>query len=136
MLWQHATIIPVVQDAKGMVKKKKGYYSFPTDQDTASKWVHFCRRKDDFTQNKSNICSEHFTEEDFERDLQSELLGLQKRRKLKPTAIPTVYVLAQITEEPPEPQQSASKSRSTRNEDRNIRKTGRGLLKKFRNCHQ
>src|SRR5277367_1372983 len=105
-----------------MVKKKKGYYSFPTDQDTASKWVHFCRRKDDFTQNKSNICSEHFTEEDFERDLQSELLGLQKRRKLKPTAIPTVYVVAQITEEPPEPQQSASKSRSTRNEDRNIRK--------------
>ena len=34
------------------------------------------------------LCAEHFEESDFERDLKAELLGLNRKRKLKKDAVP------------------------------------------------
>jgi len=37
----------------------------------------------------AEICSEHFTEADYERDLKNELLGLTLNRRLISTALPS-----------------------------------------------
>lgn len=48
-----------------------------------------CKRKDDFNPEVSRICSDHFTEEDYQRDLRNELLQLSSRKILKKNAIPS-----------------------------------------------
>lgn len=37
------------------------------------------------------VCSKHFTDDDYKRDLQAELLKIKGRRKLKDTAVPSVF---------------------------------------------
>ncbi|XP_068179142.1 THAP domain-containing protein 1-like isoform X1 [Antennarius striatus] len=37
------------------------------------------------------ICHEHFTQDDFERDLKNELLNVKQRRILKPNAVPSIF---------------------------------------------
>ena len=39
----------------------------------------------------SRICSEHFTEDCYERDLKSELLGTKIKYNLKEDAVPTIF---------------------------------------------
>ena len=39
----------------------------------------------------SRLCSKHFTEDCYERDLKSELLGIKKQVKLKRDAVPTLF---------------------------------------------
>lgn len=61
-------------------RKNHIFHSFPKGKDLASqtlreKWVKFCRRVDKFNPNTSRICSDHFVNSDYERDLQNELLG-------------------------------------------------------------
>ncbi|KAJ8910908.1 hypothetical protein NQ315_003962 [Exocentrus adspersus] len=79
--------------------KKRGlsivFHSFPKGKDLVSstiqkEWVHRCRRNDKFNINTSRVCSEHFTVNDYERDLEHELLNLPPRKILKKTAVPTV----------------------------------------------
>lgn len=38
-------------------------------------WIRRCMRKDQFNPDTSRICSMHFVANDYERDLQNELLG-------------------------------------------------------------
>ncbi|CAG9763743.1 unnamed protein product [Ceutorhynchus assimilis] len=77
--------------------KKEGiqliFHSFPkvTDDEGRKEWVKRCNR-DKLNPNTSTICSLHFQPSDYERDLQSELLGLPSRKVLKKTAVPTLYL--------------------------------------------
>ncbi|XP_018577060.1 uncharacterized protein LOC108915494 isoform X2 [Anoplophora glabripennis] len=46
-------------------------------------WVEQCNRGDLFNPSTGHICSAHFEDSDFERDLQAELLNLPSRKRLK-----------------------------------------------------
>lgn len=65
------------------------YFRFPKDETLCKAWVKATRRKDKFNPLTSRICEKHFREEDFIRDLKSELLGTKKKPRLYPTAIPS-----------------------------------------------
>ena len=39
------------------------------------------------------LCSKHFTEDCYEQDLRSELLGIKKKVKLKNYVVPTLFLL-------------------------------------------
>ncbi|KAJ8934694.1 hypothetical protein NQ318_009569 [Aromia moschata] len=55
------------------------YHSFPKQKDFVSKtvleeWIKCCKRGDQFNPRTSVICSVHFTQNDYKRDLRNELL--------------------------------------------------------------
>ncbi|KAJ8867587.1 hypothetical protein PR048_031389 [Dryococelus australis] len=52
------------------------------------KWIFLCARNDKFNQKMVRICSEHFTDDDYERDLHVEFMGEERRKLLKPEAFP------------------------------------------------
>jgi hypothetical protein len=67
-----------------VVTKRKGetvvYHAFPKGNDLVSstikkEWIRRCARADKWNPNNSQVCSVHFTSNDYERDLQNELLG-------------------------------------------------------------
>ncbi|XP_046686073.1 LOW QUALITY PROTEIN: uncharacterized protein LOC124371772 [Homalodisca vitripennis] len=64
------------------------FHRFPTDIDLRKQWVNACKRADEFKVDNAKVCSAHFGEHDFERDLKSELLNTKSRRILKNTAVP------------------------------------------------
>ncbi|RZC42914.1 leucine-rich repeat-containing protein [Asbolus verrucosus] len=72
-------------------RKTKGgsirYHRFPGDSVTRARWVQACGK---YVQNCSTarICSRHFTDDSYERDVQHELLGLPTRCRLKKGAAP------------------------------------------------
>nr|XP_040570148.1 uncharacterized protein LOC121119503 [Lepeophtheirus salmonis] len=66
------------------------YHNFPKDSALLRNWVKACKRKDKFNPKKSRICSNHFSQDCYERDLRNELLGLPLRRLLKKGSVPSV----------------------------------------------
>ena len=75
-------------------RRSKGvsYFRIMSRSDEIQKrWVHFLKRKNYIVTKHSSICSEHFTEYSFLRDLQAELLNLKRQRKLCEAAVPTIY---------------------------------------------
>jgi hypothetical protein len=50
-------------------------FRFPKNPEIYKKWVQKCRRGDKWNPKTSVICSEHFTQDSFVRDLKAELLG-------------------------------------------------------------
>ncbi|KAJ8891358.1 hypothetical protein PR048_010874 [Dryococelus australis] len=52
------------------------YHRFPNDLVTPKNWIFACKRKNVFKADTSRVCSIHFSENDYERDLQSELTGM------------------------------------------------------------
>jgi hypothetical protein len=67
-----------------VVTKRKGetvvYHAFPKGNDLVSstikkEWIRRCARADKWNPNNSQVCSVHLTSNDYERDLQNELLG-------------------------------------------------------------
>jgi len=69
------------------------FHSFPKDLMVQEKWMAACRRKLISSANPV-VCSQHFTDQDYKRDLQHELLNLPSRKKgyLKPSAVPTLFL--------------------------------------------
>lgn len=67
------------------------FFSFPKDKDFQAVWKHLCKRADTFNVKYARICSKHFSESDYERNLKHELLGYtpKKYRPLKKEAIPS-----------------------------------------------
>jgi len=65
------------------------YHRFPKDPNLRQKWINACLRKDAFRPDFAQVCSQHFIDDDFDRDLRNELLGLPTKRKLKASAIPS-----------------------------------------------
>jgi hypothetical protein len=64
----------------------------------AEKWAVACKRKDKINHDNARICSAHFLTEDYVRDMCGELTGHFSRKRLKPTAIPSIHLtLAHLT---------------------------------------
>lgn len=51
------------------------FHSFPKDASIRKLWVNKCRRDGTWNPDSCTICSQHFAEKDYVRDLKSELLG-------------------------------------------------------------
>ena len=70
-------------------------HKFPKDPELRKKWekqVQRTRERWSATEN-SFLCSEHFEADCFEVDsMLAEQMGLKKRRRLKPDAVPTIFV--------------------------------------------
>lgn len=75
-----------------LVKKtgmKVMFHCFPKDA-RRKDWVEKCYRADkSFNPATSCICSEHFLEDDYERDFRAEFFNVPPKRQLKKTAIPS-----------------------------------------------
>lgn len=64
---------------------KLSFHCFPKDA-RRKDWIANCKRADKtFNPSTSCICSEHFLDDDFERDFQAEFLGINRKRHLKKT---------------------------------------------------
>jgi hypothetical protein len=60
--------------------EKFSFHRFPKARDLVSQtirkeWILRCKREDKLNPDTSYICSVHFTENDYERNFQNELLG-------------------------------------------------------------
>lgn len=68
------------------------FYTFPKDKVVRKQWVLACCRDDKFNVDYARICSRHFIETDFERNLQHELLNYATKKgpKMKADAIPSI----------------------------------------------
>ncbi|XP_018315375.1 THAP domain-containing protein 1 [Mycetomoellerius zeteki] len=68
------------------------YFSFPKDPVLSNKWHQACGKKN--ISKYSRICSKHFSDACFTKNLQQQLLGYSpsKTRKLRPDAIPTLHL--------------------------------------------
>jgi len=72
------------------------YHVFPKDERLQKLWVDLCKRKETINIKTARICSSHFKEEDYERDLKNELLGLPIRKLLKSNSVPSKQLLPGI----------------------------------------
>lgn len=65
------------------------YHTFPKDEKVRDAWIQKCKRDGKWNYKSCFVCSIHFKETDYERDLQTELLGICKRKLLKKDAVPS-----------------------------------------------
>ncbi|CAI6352446.1 unnamed protein product [Macrosiphum euphorbiae] len=72
-------------------RKDLSFHRFPKDDILAKKWQHLCRRGDVWNSKTAYICSDHFTNNDFVRDLKAELLEYEpKKQYLKNNVLPSL----------------------------------------------
>uniref|UniRef100_A0A1Y1NJG2 THAP-type domain-containing protein n=1 Tax=Photinus pyralis TaxID=7054 RepID=A0A1Y1NJG2_PHOPY len=66
------------------------FFRFPNDQNIQKRWVLACNRPGHINVKTARVCSKHFDESSYERNLRFELLGYtaRNRRLLKPDAVP------------------------------------------------
>ena len=67
------------------------YHCFPKDPSLREQWLAKISRADLIVSKSTRLCSEHFTPDCYERDLQAELLGSKKRASLKADAVPSIF---------------------------------------------
>lgn len=76
--WLHTCAVAICR-----LPKDASYHRFPKAEPLSKAWLNACRRKDFVNVKTAYVCSEHFQEQDFERDLRGELMNLPSRRMLK-----------------------------------------------------
>lgn len=69
------------------------YYRFPKNLKLRQIWIQRCRRDGKWNADTSRVCSEHFSEDAYEKDLKAELLQLPPTKKLKPDSVPTLKLI-------------------------------------------
>lgn len=116
------------------------YHRFPKDEQICKQWIQKCKRNDKFNYRTSSICSDHFTEDDYQRDLKAELLKLQPNKKLNPFAVPSLnlHPIQKIV-----PQSSSlfnnheelQNSRKTRREGREGKKIVAAIINQYEVAH-
>ena len=67
------------------------YHVFPTEESILKQWLAKISRADLVVTKNSRLCSRHFDDECYERDLKAELLGTPRQFRLKPDAVPTKF---------------------------------------------
>ncbi len=77
------------------------YFRFPKDPDLLKLWITKCKRQDNINIKNARMCELHFAQDCFERDLRSELLGLNPKKLLKKTSVPTLLLPNQKDLRPP-----------------------------------
>ncbi|XP_046984043.1 uncharacterized protein LOC124554052 isoform X1 [Schistocerca americana] len=70
------------------------WHSFPKDEYLRCEWIARCKCRGRVNVKGGRVCSLHFRPEDYEQDLRNELLRLPSRKKLVPTAIPSLNILS------------------------------------------
>ncbi|KAJ8935702.1 hypothetical protein NQ314_012679 [Rhamnusium bicolor] len=66
------------------------YHSFPKNKTIRDVWVQRCKRDGKWNPDSYHVCSAHFTDEDYERDLKGELLNIPLKKKLQSGVVPSV----------------------------------------------
>lgn len=56
------------------------FHKFLIEKTIIQEWAVKCKRADHFNLEKAFVCSKHFLPDDYERDLQNELLNLPLRK--------------------------------------------------------
>lgn len=69
--------------------KSVRYHRFPRNKSIRRLWEQRCGRDGSWNPGACHICSDHFSEDCYERDLRSELLGEPIKKRLKKCSIPT-----------------------------------------------
>ena len=69
--------------------KNVSYHRFPKREKLQKEWAKRCKSNNKINFNVSRLCSAHFLADDFERDLQHELLNLPLKKMLKSDAVPS-----------------------------------------------
>ncbi|KAF7262130.1 hypothetical protein EG68_00653 [Paragonimus skrjabini miyazakii] len=114
------------------------FFRFPRRDVARTKaWVQACGREAFVPSQHSRVCSQHFSPDDFERDIRSELLGSSHRRlRLKDTAVPTKALGIKSSQEPKEKvnRNSTSPVKVDEKETHNETNTGR-LAEKRKSDH-
>lgn len=78
---------------EGYCKEGIHYHRLPLkDGVKLSKWLNAMKLKNPPVNRFSRICSDHFEQECFERDLRAELMGTKPKHLLKDSAVPTLKV--------------------------------------------
>ena len=67
------------------------YHVFATEESILKQWLAKISRADLVVTKNSRLCSRHFDDECYERDLKAELLGTPRQFRLKPDAVPTKF---------------------------------------------
>ncbi|KAK4318382.1 hypothetical protein Pmani_010619 [Petrolisthes manimaculis] len=70
-------------------------HEFPKDEEVQCKWIHLCKRDGEVNPSHARICSRHFEESAYERNIKYELLGLpvpSNQRRLNSGALPTLHM--------------------------------------------
>lgn len=70
----------------------KTLYRFPKDTNYARIWVRCCMKKDSFNTKSAFICSLHFSDEAYQRDINHDILGYSSKRNLRKDAVPTLQL--------------------------------------------
>ncbi len=78
-----------VAACKGPYAAEDNFHAFPKDAKRRKVWVNACKRQDTINITTAEVCGRHFKEEDYDRDLRSELLYGKRRKKLVRSAVPT-----------------------------------------------
>lgn len=60
------------------------FFTFPRDCKLRREWIVKCRRQDSFNPDTARICSQHFTEDDYEDAVRAKVIG-EAPKKLKKT---------------------------------------------------
>lgn len=100
------------------------YHSFPKDENVRKIWIQRCKRGGKWNSKSCHVCSNHFGEDDYERDLKSELLGLPPKKKLKKTAVPNLNLIVNKNLE----KSIDKQKRDNQREERLKRKTSKQLV--------
>ena len=78
-------------------------FKFPADPVLREKWTREVRRTRDCWSGPTKhsvLCEKHFTEESFESDSAiASTMGIAKRKRLRPNAIPTIFERPRLTTE-------------------------------------
>lgn len=82
-------------------KKDFMFFRFPNDKIVQKQWVKVCKLSDNFNIANSRICSKHFSDESYERNLKYELLGYypNNRKRLRKDAVPCLFLPQNVLSE-------------------------------------
>jgi len=69
------------------------FHRFPHELSIRNKWISLCKRGDRLAKTLY-MCSQHFVDSDYTRDLENELLNMEPRKKrfLKGDAVPSQHL--------------------------------------------
>ena len=86
-------------------RKKRGvsFHRFPKAKGLQKRWVAALKLKrlPERYAETGYVCSEHFVESDFKRDLRAELMGTPLRRTLVEEAVPSVFSFKKVSRRKP-----------------------------------
>lgn len=74
-----------------VTKLVPSFHKFPNG-DLGKIWRQLCKRRDVIQLDNAVVCSDHFREQDYQRNLKRELLGLPIPKLLKANAIPSLHI--------------------------------------------